>query len=336
MLPSFLHLGGTLTVSLALGLYLTPIIRKGALRFGVLDAPDGRLKRQHEPVPYLGGIAVYLAFLLTLAVIFPLDHHFLGLLLGGTLMAMLGLFDDMKVLPVGAKLWGQLLAALVLIRSDISIQLEILPHWLAVPLTVAWLVGVTNAVNILDVSDGLAAATSIVAALGLCIIAVLGGQLLIATTALALLGSLAGFLWFNRPPARIYLGDAGSLFVGFMLAALTMLGAYTERNTVAALAPLALLIVPLLELTLVSVARVRRGVRPWHGSGDHCALRLKARAWPAARIALAAALLGAVGAGTAIAMVLVSTAWALALVAALVLVGLALLGLVLVRYPAPY
>jgi UDP-GlcNAc:undecaprenyl-phosphate GlcNAc-1-phosphate transferase len=304
MLVRLLHFGATLLLSLGLGLYLTPIVRNAAIQFGILDQPDGNLKRQTEPVPYLGGIAIYLAFLVTLCIVFELRVQLLGLLLGSTMMAMLGLFDDLHVIAPRLKLAGQLLAAWVLIRSGISIQIEWLPDWLPVPLTILWLVGITNAVNILDVSDGLASGVAAIAAMGLFVVAVLNGNLLIATTTLALVGSLTGFLRYNQPPARIYLGDTGSLFVGFMLAALAMIGAYAQRNELAVLAPIAILIVPVLDTTLVAFARLARGDSPFRGSPDHLALRLKHRGWTARRVAWFAYGVGIVGATGGVTMVL--------------------------------
>ncbi|MEE8409588.1 MAG: MraY family glycosyltransferase [Myxococcota bacterium] len=335
MLLRLLHFGGTLLLSLALSLYLTPIILRAAVELGVLDRPDGKLKRHEEPVPYLGGLAVYLAFLITLCVVFEFHVQLLGLLLGTTMMAMLGLFDDLHVIAPRLKLVGQLIATWVLIRSNISIQLEILPDWLPIPLTVLWLVGITNAVNILDVSDGLAAGVSAIAALGLFIIAVLNGDLLIATTALALAGSLIGFLRYNQPPARIYLGDTGSLFVGFMLAALAMIGAYTRRNDVGALAPVAILIVPVLDTTLVVMARLGRGTSPFAGSADHLAVRLKHRGWSAHEVAWFAYALSLVGSTGGIAMVLVDRTVALVIVGGLALLFGGLLAWFWFRCPAP-
>lgn len=335
MLLRLLHFSGTLLLSLALALYLTPIIRRAALSLGVLDHPDGKLKAQSKPVPYLGGIAVYLAFLITLSVVFDFRPELLGLLLGTTLMAMLGLFDDLHVIAPRLKLAGQLLAAWVLIRSGVSIQLESLPEWLPIPLTILWLVGITNAVNILDVSDGLAVGVSAIAALGLFIIAVLGGDLLIATTTLALVGSLMGFLRYNQPPARIYLGDAGSMFVGFMLAALAMIGSYTQRSNVAALAPLAILIVPVLDTTLVVFARLSRGVSPFAGSNDHLAIRLKHRGWSAGQAAWFSYALGLLGTVCGVSMVLVSESIALGIIGGLTFVFAAVMGWLWFRCPAP-
>lgn len=322
-------------LGLLLGLYLTPIVRKGALRFGVLDRPDGRLKRHGEAVPYLGGVAVYLAFLLTMALLHQFEPRFVGLLLGCTMVAMLGLFDDLRVLTPQLKLIGQLLVVWVMFKSGIFIQLVALPLFIAAPLSVLWLVGITNGFNIIDVSDGLASGTAAVAAVAFAVIALLGGDTLVATTALALLGSLLGFLHYNRAPARIYLGDTGSLFIGFMLASLGLLGAYTRHNEVAALAPVLVLIVPILDTTLVSVARIARGMSPLSGSDDHFAIRLKARGWSAAQVAWFASGVGALGGATGVSVVLVELGVALALVA---LMGAVFMGLLLWLYfacPAP-
>lgn len=306
MLLELLYLGATFVLSLGLGLYLTPIIRRGALRFGVLDEPDAVLKTHAEPVPYLGGVAVYLAFLISLGVVFEFQPTLLGLLLGATMIAMLGLFDDLRVLPARLKLLGQLLAVWILVKSGISIQLIAIPEWVAVPITLFWIIGITNALNIIDVSDGLASGVAAIAALALFIIAILNGDLLIATTTLALVGSLVGFLHYNQPPAQIYLGDTGSMFIGFMLAALAMIGSYTQYSILGALAPVVILLVPILDVTLVTAARLRCRRSPLRGSPDHFALRLVARGWSAKRVAAYAYGLGLLGAIGGIALPLVA------------------------------
>jgi UDP-GlcNAc:undecaprenyl-phosphate GlcNAc-1-phosphate transferase len=134
-----------------------------------------------------------------------------------------------------------------------------------------------------------------------------------AQTSLALLGALVGFYPFNHAPARIYLGDAGSLFLGYMLAALAMVGSYSHTAVVATLAPLTLLCVPLLELTLLTVARLHAGRAPWLGSPDHFALRLRAAGWSAPAVAAAAALVGALGAGSAALLICLPPPWAWAI-----------------------
>jgi UDP-GlcNAc:undecaprenyl-phosphate GlcNAc-1-phosphate transferase len=320
-----LWFGTTFALSAMLAAYLTPTIRRGALAFGVLDTPNGGLKRQTEAVPYLGGIAVYLAYLLTLSVVFEFGPQLLGLLLGGTLMTMLGLFDDLRVLSPALKLVGQLLGAWVLLRCGIYIKIIWLPDGLAYLLSVLWIVGVTNAVNIIDVSDGLAASVGAVAAAALFGVALVNGNDLIATATLALCGSLLGFLPTNWAPARISLGDAGSLFIGFMLASLSMIGAYSDHNVWGVLAPLGILLVPLCDITLVSIVRLRKGMSPLRGSPDHFALRLKARGWTTPRVAHFGWGLGALGAAAAWCLTEASPATAPYLALAGLLVSLALL-----------
>lgn len=313
-----------LLTSLGLSLYITPLVRRGALSFGVLDRPDGALKTQREAVPYLGGIAVYLAFLLSISMVFDFGPQLLGLLLGGTIMAMLGLFDDLRVLPPNLKLLGQLLAVWVLIKCDITIRLVLLPPWAATLLTMVWLVGITNALNLVDVSDGLASGIGVVASLALCGVALRNDNDMIAMTALVLAGALAGFWAYNRAPARIYLGDTGSLFVGFMLAALSMIGSYTEHNALGALAPVAILCVPILETLLLTAARLSRGISPLRGSPDHFAIRLKKRQWTADQVMWAA--VGVSLLGAAVAALLIASPWAAWAAAGSGLVGAGLVG----------
>ncbi|MEW6325078.1 MAG: MraY family glycosyltransferase, partial [Nitrospirota bacterium] len=160
-------------LSLALSLYGTPIARQAALRFQIVDRPDGRLKHQAEPVPYLGGLAIALSFLITLALTFEFSRAVLGLLLAGTIIVMLGLIDDFGVLTPRAKLAGQLIAVFVLIKSGIRIELTFLPDWVQIVLTIVWMVGLTNAFNIIDVMDGLAGSVAFVSSLSLFAVAVL-------------------------------------------------------------------------------------------------------------------------------------------------------------------
>src|SRR5213594_1141901 len=233
----------TLTFGLALllSLYSVPMARRAALQFNVVDRPDGRLKHQAEPVPYFGGLAVYVAFLISLALTFEFRQDVLGLILGGTLMVMLGLIDDFGVLKPWPKLIGQLIAVFVLIRSGIRIEIAALPDWLDLLLTVLWMVGIINAINIIDVMDGLAGGVGLIACGWLFVVAAVNHDALVAVMTSALGGSLLGFLRYNFYPAKIYLGDAGSLFLGLMLAALAMIGKYTAVHPVAVLAPVFIL-----------------------------------------------------------------------------------------------
>jgi UDP-GlcNAc:undecaprenyl-phosphate GlcNAc-1-phosphate transferase len=263
-------------VALVLALYITPIMRQAAIRFGIVDRPDGRLKKQREPVPYLGGLAIYLSFLMALTATLRFDStEVLGLLLAGAIVVILGLVDDFGVLTPGVKLAGQVIAVLTLMNASIYIKLAFLPPWAAMGLSFLWLVAITNAFNIIDVMDGLAAGVAASAALVLLLVAIVNGRTTYAVLLAALSGALLGFLRFNFEPARIYMGDTGSLFIGLMLGALAMNNSYTRANLVASIAPLVILGVPVFDMLFVMYVRRRRGLPVMLGSPDHFALRLR-------------------------------------------------------------
>lgn len=274
----------TFILSFSLSLYATPIMREAALRFGIVDKPDGVLKNQSAPVAYLGGLAVYLSFLISLALVFDFTPQVLALLLAGTIVIILGLIDDFGFLTPGIKLFGQLLAVWVLFKGGIYIQIEFLPLTFGVPvagylLSMLWLVGLANAFNIIDIMDGLASTVGAVASLVFFGVAYMNGNSTIAALTIALAGALIGFLRYNREPARIYLGDTGSMFIGLMLGSLAMIGSYTEQNRAGLLAPVLILGVPIFDTFLVMVLRWSKGHPVMWGSPDHYALRLKKMGW---------------------------------------------------------
>ncbi len=266
-----------LTFGLAffLSMYGVPLARRAALKYGMVDSPDGRLKHQREPVPYLGGLAIYLAFLVSLAFTFEFRQDVLGIVLAGTLVMMLGLIDDFGVLSPGTKLAGQFLAVFILIKSGVMIEIAALPAWLDIALTILWMIGVINAFNLLDIMDGLSAGVGLFCAAFLLVVAVLKGDTTIAFMLAALAGSLLGFLRYNFYPASIYMGDAGALFVGLMLGALAMIGRYTDGHHISLLSPVLILGVPIFDTLFVMYVRFRRGLPMFLGSPDHVALRLR-------------------------------------------------------------
>ncbi len=267
--------GVTFLVAALLAHWITPRMRDAAIRFGIVDRPDGRLKTQREPVPYLGGLAIYLSFLLALALTFRFNEHVLGILLAGSIVVIVGLVDDLGQLEPWTKLAGQLVAVWVLIKSGIYIQLTFLPTPVAIGLSIVWLLAVTNAFNLIDIMDGLSAGNACLAAVILLILAEVDGGVLAATLLAALGGACLGFLRFNFTPAKIYMGDSGSMFIGLLLGALAMDNAYTRRNLLGALAPALVLGPPLFDMLFVMYIRRRRGLPVMLGSADHVALRLR-------------------------------------------------------------
>lgn len=265
--------------------YLTPLIRNAAIRFGIVDNPDGRLKTHEEPVAYLGGLAIFIALLATLSLAYDFNSTALGILLGTSMIIALGLIDDFGVLTPKIKLMGQFIAVWTIYKGGISVQIVWLPEWVNLLITVVWILAVTNAFNLIDVMDGLAAGTALIAAVFLAIISFINGNYLLTAFAFVLAGSLAGFLPYNFRPAKIYLGDTGSMSIGFILAALTINEQYTLNNSwLGVFAPLVIMGIPLFETTFLIIVRLAKRIPPLKGSPDHFALRLKRMGWSVEKI----------------------------------------------------
>ena len=266
-------------VAAVVSLVLTPLAIRAALRLGVLDHP-GERKSHSTPTPYLGGVAIVIAVTLAIVVAALVRGEtvatltqLLGILAIALAMSATGLVDDLRGLPVAVRFGLQLAAALGLWLLDVRVDLTG-SATVDLPLTVLWTVGITNAMNLLDNMDGLSASTATIASIWFGLIAVVNGQFLVSALAFTVAGAAAGFLRDNRPPARIYMGDAGSLFLGTMLASLGMLLSLDRGILVTAAVPVLILTVPVLDTALVTIARIRHGISPFQGGKDHTSHRL--------------------------------------------------------------
>lgn len=264
----------------------TPLMRRIALHSEVVDAPDGGRKVQTHAIPYLGGVAIAGSASLVLlfaTVLRGNDGSDIRLLFGvlGPAMALsaVGLLDDLRGLAPLPRFMAQSLAAAVtayLMARAGTIGTISGNFWVDVVVTMFWVIGVTNALNLLDNMDGAASGTAGIAGLAFAGIAAANGQYLIAALAVVLAGSCAGFLVWNHHPARIYMGDSGSLFIGFMLAAIGVRINLVELPQLNALAvPVLVLALPIIDTTLVVTSRIRRGLSPFVGGLDHLAHRLR-------------------------------------------------------------
>jgi len=270
---------GAFAAALLGALVATPLARRLALHLGVVDMPAAR-KVHANPVPYLGGLAIILAFIGSMAlgvVVHPLSGSYaqvVAILGCGLALAGMGLVDDLKVVPGWIKVPMEVAVALVLYGAHVAAH----PFRNVVfdlPLNVGWVVGITNAVNYMDNMDGLSAGVVAIAAGYFFALASLSHQTLVASLAAALTGCALGFLWWNRPPARIFMGDTGSLFLGVMLAALGLkLRFHNLPDRVGFFVPIAVMAVPIIDALLVSVSRVRRGLSPIRPGKDHTSHRL--------------------------------------------------------------
>jgi UDP-GlcNAc:undecaprenyl-phosphate GlcNAc-1-phosphate transferase len=285
--PSDLFMTAALGALLAVA--LTPLAERLARRWGVLDHPHG-YKAHAMPIPLLGGLAVAMATIAAMVTMFlaGVDLHLAGIggLAAGTALILVGgLYDDQRGLTPQNKFALQLAAttAAGLCLALLGVRLSLFLPWPPAPiiaLTVLWVVGITNALNLLDNMDGLCAGIGAVAAAALAIVNLRSGEPTVALTAAALAGACCGFLPYNWPRARIFLGDTGSMFIGFALAALSVMGVYTRGAEVPALAvftPVCLLGLPLLDTLSVVVLRWRAGHPPWVGDRRHISHRLVRR-----------------------------------------------------------
>ena len=307
-------------IAAGLSFVLTPAVRALAVRMRWLDEPSTAIKTHKVAVPSLGGAAVWLAFTLTLVAMrfmtdFPTGtlYRLRSLLAGGAIIFLLGVIDDLRK-PAGVdyriKFVVQFLAAAFLVHFGIRLAF-ITPGYLAVALTLIWVVGITNAYNIIDIMDGLAASQAAMAALGFLLIALPSEEIYVNFAAAALLGSALGFLpWNFSPKKKIFLGDGGALLLGFILAAMSLGADYTRINPLGVYAPLFILLVPIFDVLYVMVMRIRKGQSPFRGSKDHFALRLEALGLGRGQIVGLSLIVSAILTVCAFLVTLVSTAWA--------------------------
>ncbi len=262
-------------LSFLLSFHLTPKAAEAARRYGVLDIPDGKLKRHSQPVPYLGGLSIYLAFLFPLSIVHDLNPEIVAILLASTIILFVGFIDDLAKLSPAAKFIGQLVAVWVLVRAGVHIKIAALPLVLRYILTFFWVLIFTNAFNFVDIMDGLAGSIAFFSCAGFAAISLYFQEANAAMIALALAGSLLGFLLFNLPPARIFMGDTGSLFLGFTVSSLAFIVDYTAVNPLGYLIPVIVLWPVLVEAVFTPSVRLLKGLSPFRGSPDHIPLRLE-------------------------------------------------------------
>lgn len=289
----------TVLLAIAISLAGTFMARTAARRLGWLDRPSQR-KVHANPIPLLGGIAIYNAFLITLLLTDSrrVLQEGTAVLVGATILLIVGVVDDQRGLPPRVKLVAQVAVALLLVVGGISVNF--LPYaWMNIALTIFWVVGICNAMNLLDNMDGLSAGVAAIAATFFTILAVWHGQIWVSIVAAVLVGATLGFLRYNWNPATIFMGDAGSLLLGFLLAVLAIKLRFPEvdpRRTWAI--PILVLGVPIFDTTLVTISRLRRGVSISSGGRDHLSHRL-VRLGMSVRQAVGSIYLIAIGCGLA-------------------------------------
>ncbi|WP_139892142.1 glycosyltransferase family 4 protein [Bacillus sp. D386] len=274
-------------VAICLTILITPFVIKLAHKIGATDAPNNR-KVHKKVMPSMGGLAIFLSFIITLPIFSPeiaRSDTFSAMFLGAAVILILGIFDDKYELNAKVKLIGQIAAALIIvIVGDIQVNYINTPFgetiefgFMAIPITVIWIVGITNAINLIDGLDGLAAGVSTIALLTISAMAVFRiGDIFVAMIALILAGSTLGFLKFNFFPAKIFMGDTGAMFLGFMISVLSLLG-FKNITVISLIIPIIILGVPISDTFFAMVRRFLQK-KPLHAPDKshlhHCLLRL--------------------------------------------------------------
>ena len=264
------ELWATFLMAFLLSLLLTPVAMKLAPKIGAMDVPkDGR--RMHtKAMPRFGGMAIFVGTMASMAFFLNFDQQVISVMIGGTLIYILGIIDDLKNLPAKVKFLGQVVVAVIMYIY--GLRIEFLTNFfgegnmafagpVSFIITVIWIVGITNTVNLIDGLDGLAAGTAAIASLCLAYVAYIYGEYLSAAAMLALAGGALGFLPFNFYPAKIFMGDGGSLFLGFMLAALSILGLTKGAAVIATSVPVFVLGLPIFD-TFFAIFRRMVNKRP--------------------------------------------------------------------------
>ncbi len=273
----------TLILCFLTSVLITPLVKKLAFLIGATDRPSQRKVHQFV-MPRLGGLAIYLSFLLGIFIMKPLSPNSYAILLGSAIMVLIGFFDDLFELSARLKLMGQLAAAVsVVLLGDVQVMFLNLPFgarvefgYFSIPFTIFWIIGITNAINLIDGLDGLAAGVSSIALITISGMAILMSNIYVVMVSSILLASTLGFLIYNFHPAKIFMGDTGALFLGFMISVLSLLG-YKNVTFISFIVPVIILGVPISDTFFAILRRVinkKPLSAPDKSHLHHCMLRL--------------------------------------------------------------
>ena len=279
------------TVLLALGLAAgvsfasTPLVKALSVKVGAVDVRKYERPMHHHPSPRMGGLAIFFGGVAAMLLMVPLDTERKGMLLGAVIIVVLGIFDDIYALPAKPKFLVQIAAALIAVLA--GNRIEVLsnpnifspnPYWelgvLSIPVTVIWILAITNSVNFIDGLDGLACGVSTISAATMLVIALLVSERDVALMMAALVGACMGFLPYNFNPAKIFMGDTGSTFLGFIMATMSVEGMFKQYTIISFVVPFLMLGLPIFDVCFAVVRRVSHGQSPMKPDRGHVHHRL--------------------------------------------------------------
>ena len=274
-----------LGVALIVAFILTPVVKVLAQKVGAVDVPKDNRRMHDHPIPRMGGLAIFLGFLISALVFVQITPQLRGMLLGAVIIVVLGIFDDIYSLRASFKFVVQIVAALIAVCSGNIIQIISNPNvfssnpywdlgWLAYPVTVIWIVAITNAVNLIDGLDGLANGVSAISATTVLVIALIGGQFQVAVVMAALVGACVGFMPYNMNPAKMFMGDTGATFLGYILATMSIQGLFKFYAIISFAVPFLILGLPIFDTAFAFIRRIAHGQSPMHADRSHIHHRL--------------------------------------------------------------
>ena len=274
-------------VSLLVAYVRTPPVKRFAEKVGAIDVPRDNRRVHDHPIPRMGGLAIFIGFVLSLIFFVPMSTKVLGLLVGSVIIAVMGGVDDIVSLNPWVKLAGQIVAALVAIRCGLVFDVISNPNifaeetyieigWLSIPLTMLWIVGCTNAVNLIDGLDGLAVGVSAISSLTMLIVSLFVSEPVVSIILAALTGACLGFMPYNLNPAKIFMGDVGSQLLGFVLSTASIMGLFKLHAIITFFVPLLALALPLADTIFAFFRRILHGQSPFKADKGHFHHRLLA------------------------------------------------------------
>ena len=280
-----LQMLAAMAAAVAISFLSTPLVKTLAYKVGAIDVPKDSRRMHKVPIPRLGGLAIFLAFLLSALIFADIDRQLQGILLGAVIIVVLGALDDVLALKALPKLIVQILAAGVAVYHGCVIQFISNPNvfsnatyvnlgWLSVPITIIWIVAITNAVNFIDGLDGLAVGVSSISAAALIVIALMVAETNIAIILCALFGACLGFIPYNMNPAKIFMGDSGSTFLGYILATLSITGLFKMYAIISFAVPFLILGLPIFDICFAFLRRIAHGQSPMQADRGHVHHRL--------------------------------------------------------------
>ena len=284
-LPLMGMVAAALVVAFLVALVATPVVKSLAVKMGAVDVPKDNRRMHDHPIPRMGGLAIFLGFLLSVLLFLDLNTQLRGMLLGAAIIVILGIFDDIYSLRAMFKFVVQIVAALVAVLSGNIIQTISNPNvfssdlywnlgWLSIPVTVLWIVAITNAVNLIDGLDGLACGVSTISSMTLLVIALVVSEGDVAILMAALAGGCIGFLPYNLNPAKIFMGDTGSTFLGYILAVVSVQGLFKFYTIISFAVPFLMLGLPIFDTAFAFIRRIAHGQSPMHADRSHVHHRL--------------------------------------------------------------